>query len=215
MTTRICPGCGENRDCERDFYNSRPRPKSGRKDGKMSRCKKCMLAYSSERRRLKPPPSSRRRPKDFTCTGCGASYRLNGRFGSRRICASCQEHGRHCGLCKTYKPSDQFSPGGKACRPCLQSYNRERNYGFSRGTVEVVLAEFGDSCAICGAVAGGPSCPKQALHIDHCHSTGVVRGLLCSFCNSGLGYFRDDAGLLSAAIEYLARTRQLSFDETA
>lgn len=41
------------------------------------------------------------------------------------------------------------------------------------------------------------------LFVDHCHSTAVVRGLLCSNCNSGLGYFKDSAALMKAAVKYL------------
>jgi hypothetical protein len=184
-----------------------------RKDGKQSRCKACMRAAQNERRRGKPA-----KPKPymtFTCRGCGISYQKNGRAGSRRLCADCVPHSRVCGRCDTCKPLDQFSSRSRTCRRCLQAYNRERIYGFSPGTAEVILAEFGDSCAICGETAGGPRCPKQALHVDHCHGTGVVRGLLCSFCNSGIGYFGDDSKLLAAAIAYLERTRQLSFDEAS
>ncbi len=43
----------------------------------------------------------------------------------------------------------------------------------------------------------------KSVHIDHCHKTGKVRGLLCKLCNCGLGYFRDDPKLMLAAITYL------------
>ena len=59
------------------------------------------------------------------------------------------------------------------------------------------------SCAICNKLfpetlgkRGGPS-------IDHCHSTGKVRGILCTNCNIGLGHFKDDVELLQQAIQYL------------
>jgi hypothetical protein len=41
------------------------------------------------------------------------------------------------------------------------------------------------------------------LHIDHCHITGKIRGLLCHLCNRGIGLFRERSDLLQAAIKYL------------
>jgi hypothetical protein len=43
----------------------------------------------------------------------------------------------------------------------------------------------------------------NSLCIDHCHKTGLVRGLLCHKCNSAIGYMNDDVALLQAAVEYL------------
>jgi len=53
-------------------------------------------------------------------------------------------------------------------------------------------------CAICNKED-----LSKRLAIDHCHTTGKVRGLLCSKCNRGLGYFDDNTGLLKKAISYL------------
>jgi hypothetical protein len=52
-------------------------------------------------------------------------------------------------------------------------------------------------------------CGKQAdnLHIDHDHSTGQVRGVLCSSCNTGLGKLGDTIEGLQRAITYLERGR--------
>lgn len=55
------------------------------------------------------------------------------------------------------------------------------------------------ACEICGNVA--------ELHLDHDHSTGLARGWLCSFCNRGLGNFKDSQEYLQAAAAYLARLR--------
>jgi hypothetical protein len=57
----------------------------------------------------------------------------------------------------------------------------------------------GDACMICGARD-----EKRRPAVDHDHKTGLVRGLLCTRCNIGLGYFRDDLGLLQRAMDYLS-----------
>ena len=55
-------------------------------------------------------------------------------------------------------------------------------------------------CAIC---QGPPNGGKKRLCIDHCHTSGKIRGLLCCRCNRGLGAFRDNTELLKKAAEYL------------
>ena len=57
-------------------------------------------------------------------------------------------------------------------------------------------------CAICGERPAGK---RPALCVDHCHNSKAVRGLLCSACNSGLGYFKDSPARLASAISYLSK----------
>ena len=75
---------------------------------------------------------------------------------------------------------------------------------------ELFLAQVGE-CAICkGAIVSilsGKSTKSTAAHVDHCHSSGKIRGLLCSHCNTGLGRFRDDERIMLKAVRYLRASR--------
>ena len=59
-------------------------------------------------------------------------------------------------------------------------------------------------CAICGMKATG-SKRTEHLFVDHCHTTGTIRGLLCNNCNFGLGHFKDNPELLIKAADYLTK----------
>jgi len=57
----------------------------------------------------------------------------------------------------------------------------------------------GGVCAICNA----PHLVNKKFAVDHNHETGIIRGLLCSNCNAGLGMFKDSMTLLADAVFYL------------
>ena len=59
-------------------------------------------------------------------------------------------------------------------------------------------------CAICEKDLDA-DLDSRDHHIDHCHETGVIRGVLCSNCNKGLGHFKDNIESLTNAIKYLKR----------
>lgn len=74
------------------------------------------------------------------------------------------------------------------------------------------MASFqGGLCAICAEPEKAKhwkiKTKPKALAVDHCHETGAIRGLLCHYCNAGLGHFRDDVLLMGRALEYLANSR--------
>jgi len=80
----------------------------------------------------------------------------------------------------------------------------KRLFSISLSEYNNILVEQDFKCKICERPA---SDFKIRLHIDHCHKTGKIRGLLCYTCNSGLGYLKDSISLLFKAIFYLKNSR--------
>jgi hypothetical protein len=81
-----------------------------------------------------------------------------------------------------------------------------RKYGLNHDKFSDLFAEQKGKCGICRTSDVGRK-GSSTLHIDHCHTTGKVRGLLCNGCNNGLGRFKDDPILLRRAIAYLKKHR--------
>lgn len=73
---------------------------------------------------------------------------------------------------------------------------RKKYAGLTLRDVAAMSERQGHKCAICG--------DEAKLNVDHDHGTGAIRGLLCSPCNRGLGFFRDSPIRLQVAIAYLA-----------
>jgi NAD(P)H-flavin reductase len=93
-------------------------------------------------------------------------------------------------------------------------YERDRKwnerYGITPERYDEMVRSQNNQCAICGNVETAKhnrSNKIQKLAVDHCHSTGKVRGLLCQDCNRGLGKFHDDVVRLESAIIYLRQAR--------
>ncbi|GGK67020.1 hypothetical protein Ppa06_23700 [Planomonospora parontospora subsp. parontospora] len=76
-----------------------------------------------------------------------------------------------------------------------RNYRLRHRYGITEAEADRMHAEQGGLCAICRE--------GEAEHVDHCHETGRVRGLLCFNCNNGLGHFRDDLRVMDLAVLYL------------
>jgi hypothetical protein len=77
----------------------------------------------------------------------------------------------------------------------------QRRYGVSLQWYEDTLKIQGGGCFICGRMPG----KNRNLHVDHCHKTNRVRGILCATCNGVLGRFYEDVSRFEKAIEYLRR----------
>jgi hypothetical protein len=73
----------------------------------------------------------------------------------------------------------------------------KHKYGITAEEFDALLEEQGGHCALCPAL--------EDLCVDHNHTTGRVRGILCRNCNAALGQFRDDIDRVRAAVKYLER----------
>jgi hypothetical protein len=124
-----------------------------------------------------------------------------------------------CPHCKATKELSEFGKDKRTntgiscyCRECLREKarrQRERDPLFSRRChlkrrYNLSLSDFTDMvksqnglCAICGT-------EPDELVVDHCHTNGNVRGLLCHSCNTGLGKFFDNTAYLTNALNYLS-----------
>lgn len=75
----------------------------------------------------------------------------------------------------------------------------KRRYGMTESDLAAMLERQEGRCAICGINGGAVG----GLKVDHCHTSGRVRGLLCALCNTGLGMFEDDEHRMHRAAAYL------------
>lgn len=74
-------------------------------------------------------------------------------------------------------------------------------YGFAPGDYEALLTAQDGKCAACKTTDPGPR--RVHFDVDHCHTSGKVRGLLCHPCNKALGFARDDPAVLRLLADYL------------
>jgi hypothetical protein len=77
----------------------------------------------------------------------------------------------------------------------------KRKYGMTVEEYDEMLASQGGGCFICAR----PPREDISLHVDHDHSTGEIRGILCFRCNNALADFQEDQHLLEKAAAYLDR----------
>lgn len=143
------------------------------------------------------------------CRECGGEVWGSG----TRYCAGCKEvvderrkaerrvmwAERSCVVCDSrFQPSTVNS---RYCSSrCAQKVSALRKFGLSVGGWREMVRASDGRCASCGNDFG-----SQGHHIDHCHETGRVRGLLCHNCNLALGHTKDDPGRQFALSVYLAR----------
>ena len=134
---------------------------------------------------------------------------------------------RVCRSCSIEKPITEFSIDKRwrqtyklDCKICTNQkkrlrYNPENRreeglknlYGLTKNQLDFMHEQQEGVCAICDtplSLISGKT-KKGKAHVDHCHKTGKVRGLLCTKCNTLLGMADDNIATLKKAISYLEK----------
>jgi hypothetical protein len=109
-----------------------------------------------------------------------------------------------CKICHCDKNKARRKVNPQRLRTIEHRSHNLRTYGLTIERYEEMSLAQGGVCAICRGV----NVDGKRLHVDHCHTTGVVRGLLCGRCNRGIGNFDDDSDRLMQAAYYLKGGQQ-------
>ena len=109
-------------------------------------------------------------------------------------------------LCSKCKSAPQVWKGNPWCRECNRKANYERHaktrYGLTRTQIDEMRENVGYRCEICEREE---KTLTRQLHIDHCHESGKIRGMLCVNCNVALGNAKDSIEILELMIRYLRK----------
>ena len=95
----------------------------------------------------------------------------------------------------------------------LAAYKRKKSYGMSQEDYDLLLKHQNYRCKICSVSTQEleekyPTTYHKKLVVDHCHSSGNVRALLCHHCNIFVGYLETKEKVLNEALKYIDEHRQ-------
>lgn len=143
------------------------------------------------------------------CRECAAAYHQQRQLAKGlhvRPRVRVPEGHKHCRTCGEIKPYSEWTRNSSAsdglatlCRARKAVKGRQhhlrRNYGLTEVERDAMIVAQRGLCAIC--------LDAPPVHVDHCHKTGRVRGVLCFNCNSAIGKLRDDPDAARRAATYL------------
>ncbi len=157
------------------------------------------------------------------CSLCGETLNVGcfnkeslQKSGLRPRCRKCDKIGRtvkavikekECTICKRLLKSNNYyssklGPGGlmSHCMKCETNRRLKKTYGITLKEYDEMFDSQEGNCAICGL----PEITRR-LSVDHDHTTGEVRSLLCTQCNLVLGTVSDNQDVLTSMIKYLQK----------
>ncbi len=189
------------------FYTDR-----SRKDSLGVYCKDCTKAkvkdYAHRAPRIQTPEGTRHCQICKETKPLGDFYKHDGVVdGYGKRCKECSK--KHVTAWRKKNPEKHRASAKRWSdkNPELKKdVNLKVRIGLPIGTYATMLAAQNGLCAICRT--SEPGGKNGRFHVDHCHETKEVRGLLCTNCNTGIGHMKHRVTFLQAAIEYLQITRK-------
>ncbi|MFD8536640.1 endonuclease VII domain-containing protein [Streptomyces rubrogriseus] len=170
--------------CKRNLPVSEFARDKNRSDGLQVRCRECVAEYSAAHYR-------RRRE----AMGLTVREKVDVPAG-HKLCRTCGAVKPHSEWHRNATASDGLATCCKACRAIQgREGHLKRHYGLTEAERDQLIADQGGVCCICLAA--------PAAHVDHCHETGRVRGVLCFSCNAALGQFKDRPDAIRRAAAYV------------
>lgn len=170
--------------CERELPLPSFASDRNRRDGLQPRCRECVAAYGAAHYR-------RRREAQ----GKPVRERVHVPEGHKE-CRTCGEVKPHSEWHRNSTAPDGLATRCKACKSVQgRAGHLKRQYGMTVAQRDDMISSQSGVCTICLAA--------PAVHVDHCHETGRVRGVLCFNCNSAVGKLGDDPDTLRRATAYL------------
>lgn len=210
---RRCPTCAQLHRRQQEKVWAAARPPREKKTRTLT-CEDCYVDFEW---------TVIRGPLPVRCKPCAKSRRLAAtreRGRVRRAAAKVGDTRRHtvCIDCFAEFVAPERGALPRRCPECTATWNKvrykktanrsaasrrlhlQKKYGMTPEEWDVLYENQNGLCAICkepGEQEG------RRFHVDHCHDSGSVRGLLCHGCNTAIGHLRDDPEIMRAAAEYV------------
>lgn len=105
---------------------------------------------------------------------------------------------RHAATCASW-----YSKNKEKANKSGTDWHYRNNYGISYEDFILLAGKQQNKCAICSTTLVFSGRGTNRAVMDHCHTTGNIRGVLCSSCNQGIGLLREDIDILKGSILYL------------
>lgn len=202
MKTKICSKCNRELPATEEYFTTHPTCSFGLSN----KCKDCTSEYMKQRRVIKGKEIDKKnlpyarawkqKNKEKVQQKQKEWYENNKEIILKKSREYYKEHRQE--LIEKTKKWVEDNPEKR--RAYQKQYFLRRNFNLTEEEYNNLLNKQNNKCSICGVDL---FLDKTKAVIDHDHTTGELRGILCTNCNIGLGHFKDNCANLLHAVDYL------------